>query len=59
MLCYKYGLKYQYNQITEKEKNLIEEFRSFFIMFIGILGQETKKFFINTDATQTTLSPIV
>lgn len=33
-------------------------FIEFFTLFTGILGQETKKFFTNTDAIQLTLDPI-
>lgn len=60
MLCYKYRLENELSATEESKKKLtqIEEFTQFFTLFIGILGQETKVFFTNTDATQQTLPPL-
>lgn len=61
MLSYKYRLENELSQGDwEKEKNLteFETFKQFFTVFMGILGQETKAFFTNTEATTQTLEPL-
>lgn len=64
MLSYKFRFEYEVEQeapikkIQEKKLKLFEEFKQFFTMFMGILGQETKKFFVHTDMTTQTLEPI-
>ena len=58
MLEYKYRLITSYGEIEEKKLTQLIEFKQFFTVFIGILGQETKKFFTHTEATQLTLEPI-
>lgn len=58
MLAYKYSLALEYGDKTEKEIWILTSFIEFFTLFTGILGQETKKFFTNTDAIQLTLDPI-
>jgi len=58
MLEYKYRLITSYGEIEEKRLTQLIEFKQSFTVFIGILGQETKKFFTHTEATQLTLEPI-
>ena len=61
MLSYKYRLENELSRgESEKEKNLtdFETFKQFFTVFMGILGQETKTFFTNTEATTQTLEPL-
>ncbi len=64
MLSYKFRFECEVAQhgpakeIQEKKLTLFEEFKQFFTMFLGILGQETKKFFTHTDMTLQTLEPI-
>lgn len=64
MLSYKFHFECEVEQqsptkeMQEKKLILFEEFKQFFIMFLGILGQETKKFFTHTDMTLQTLEPI-
>ncbi len=64
MLSYKFRFECEVAQqgpakeIQEKKLTLFEEFKQFFTMFLGILGQETKKFFTHTDMTVQTLEPI-
>ncbi|MDO4713585.1 MAG: hypothetical protein Q4B28_02840 [bacterium] len=59
MLEYKYRLQCEYGNWTLEDLEDLLAFKQFFTLFVGILGQETKKFFTNTDATQLTLRPIV
>ncbi|MBQ9553426.1 hypothetical protein IJU97_00190 [bacterium] len=60
MLSYKYELEYELtkNEKIKEDGEKFEEFKQFFIVFMGILGQETKVFFTNTDATVQTLEPL-
>lgn len=61
MLSYKYRLEKELSHgDNEKEKNRteFETFKQFFTVFMGILGQETKAFFTNTEATTQTLEPL-
>ena len=61
MLSYKYHLEHEISpDQEEKTQNLttVEEFRQFFTIFMGILGQETKAFFTHTEATTQTLDPL-
>lgn len=65
MLSYKFRFECEVEQqspikeIQEKKLALFEEFKQFFTMFLGILGQETKKFFTHTDIAIQTLEPIL
>lgn len=61
MLGYKYRLESELShgdQEKTKKLNDFEEFKQFFTVFMGILGQETKAFFTNTEATTQTLGPL-
>ena len=60
MLSYKFWLQYELKKDSEIKHNweIFDEFKQFFIMFMWILGQETKTFFTNTDATIQTLNPL-
>jgi len=58
MLSYKFSLQYELWRQEKENLDKFEEFRQFFTMFIGILGQETKVFFTNTDATVQTIDPL-
>lgn len=59
MLEYKYRLQQEYGLFSSEHLSDLIGFKKFFTLFLGILGQETKKFFTNTDATQLSLSPII
>lgn len=60
MLSYKYRLESELSpsEISTKKLNDFEGFKQFFTVFMGILGQETKAFFTNTEATTQTLEPL-
>ncbi len=59
MLVYKYQLQLEYNKIHDSDYAHLVNFQQEFLMFIGILGQETKRFFTHTDASEITLNPII
>ena len=61
MLSYKFQLQYEL-QKDEKIKDDAEQFnnfKQFFTVFMWVLGQETKAFFKNTEATIQTLEPLI
>lgn len=59
MLVYKYRLELEYGRISKEKFWFLDAFYQFLTVFTGVLGQETKTFFTNTDATQITLNPIL
>ena len=60
MLSYKFNLQYEltHDESIKRDWEKFEEFVQFFTVFMGILWQETKAFFTNTDATIQTLEPL-
>ena len=59
MLLYKYELLTESNLITEDKLKTLQEFDTFFTMFIGILWTETKKIFTNRPDDEIQINPIV
>ena len=59
MLLYKYQLLQEKNLITSEDLAVLQEFDTFFTMFIWILRTETKKLFINIQEDEIQINPIV
>lgn len=59
MLLYKYELLEEKNLINPGSINILQEFDTFFTMFIWILRTETKKLFINIQEDEIQINPIV
>lgn len=59
MLLYKYELLEEKNLITSGSLAILQEFDTFFTMFIWILRTETKKLFVNIPDDEIQINPIV
>jgi len=59
MLLYKYELLQEKNLISSEFLTVLQEFDTFFTMFIWILRTETKKLFINIPDDEIQINPIV
>ena len=59
MLLYKYELLEEKNLINSESLNILQDFDTFFTMFIWILRTETKKLFINIQEDEIQINPIV
>ncbi len=59
MLLYKYELLRENNMITDTWLSTLQEFDTFFTMFIWILWTETKKIFTNRPDDEIQINPIV
>ena len=59
MLLYKYQLLQEKNLISNESLITLQEFDTFFTMFIWILRTETKKLFINIPEDEIQINPIV
>lgn len=59
MLLYKYQLLQEKNLISSEFLDVLQEFDTFFTMFIWILRTETKKLFINIPDDEIQINPIV
>ena len=59
MLLYKYQLLQEKNLISAESLTTLQEFDTFFTMFIWILRTETKKLFINIPDDEIQINPIV
>ena len=59
MLLYKYELLNEKNLIDAESLKILQEFDTFFTMFIWILWTETKKLFINVPEDEIQINPIV
>ena len=59
MLLYKYELLQEKNLISSDSLTTLQEFDTFFTMFIWILRTETKKLFINIPDDEIQINPIV
>ncbi len=59
MLLYKYQLLQEKNLISNESLTTLQEFDTFFTMFIWILRTETKKLFINIPNDEIQINPIV
>ena len=59
MLLYKYELLQEKNLISSESLNVLQEFDTFFTMFIWILRTETKKLFIDMPDDEIQINPIV
>ena len=59
MLLYKYELLQEKNLISSESLTILQEFDTFFTMFIWILRTETKKLFINIPDDEIQINPIV
>ena len=59
MLLYKYELLQEKNLISSESLTTLQEFDTFFTMFIWILRTETKKLFINIPDDEIQINPIV
>ena len=59
MLLYKYQLLQEKNLISNNALATLQEFDTFFTMFIWILRTETKKLFINISDDELQINPIV
>ena len=59
MLLYKYQLLQEKNLISDETLTTLQEFDTFFTMFIWILRTETKKLFINIPDDEIQINPIV
>ena len=59
MLLYKYQLLQEKNLISSESLATLQEFDTFFTMFIWILRTETKKLFINIPNEEIQINPIV
>ena len=59
MLLYKYQLLQEKNLIPDESFAMLQEFDTFFTMFIWILRTETKKLFVNIPDDEIQINPIV
>ena len=59
MLLYKYQLLQEKNLVSSDSLNALQEFDTFFTMFIWILRTETKKLFTNIPNDEIQINPIV
>ena len=59
MLLYKYELLQEKNLISSESLTILQEFDTFFTMFVWILRTETKKLFINIPDDEIQINPIV